>query len=187
MKSWQMMTSKEWQGVPIPPSIIHYLLGYIYTLFMHHLFTQASALEKHHMSFLQDASRQNTTCLLQQKHPIIRQFPGKHHDTTESPKKPETVTSNSPKKLQDTFFIISTTWRVTRSNKVLWGNRPWECILQYIEWVDLKWMPHVIAQTEKLVCLSSGRRMPGKTHGFNPSLSPNSVDPRISKFKEWKD
>ena len=30
MKSLQMMTNKKWQGVPIPSSIIHCLLGYIY-------------------------------------------------------------------------------------------------------------------------------------------------------------
>jgi hypothetical protein len=30
MKSRQTMASKEWQGIPIPSSIVHRLLGYFY-------------------------------------------------------------------------------------------------------------------------------------------------------------
>jgi hypothetical protein len=30
MKLQQMMTIKEWQGIPIPSHIIHCLLGYVY-------------------------------------------------------------------------------------------------------------------------------------------------------------
>ena len=63
---------------------------YLYT-FQFHLFSQTSTSAKHHMIFFQAASRKNTTCpfsakhppmcLLQQKHPLIRQFPEKHHMT----------------------------------------------------------------------------------------------------------
>ena len=68
MKSQQMMTSKEWQGEPIPQSIVHSLLGYIYTLSKYHLFSQASALEKHHMPPFQAAIK-NTMSLFLAKHP----------------------------------------------------------------------------------------------------------------------
>ena len=53
-------TSKEWQGEPIPHSIIHCLLGYIYTLSKHHVFSQASTLAKHHIAFF---LQKNTMCL----------------------------------------------------------------------------------------------------------------------------
>jgi hypothetical protein len=51
------MTSKEWEGEPIPHSIVHSLLGYISTLSKHHMFSQTSALAQHHMPFSQAASR----------------------------------------------------------------------------------------------------------------------------------
>jgi hypothetical protein len=51
------MASKEWQGVSIPSSIVDCPLGYIYILSKHHVFSQASALAKHHMAFYQTASR----------------------------------------------------------------------------------------------------------------------------------
>jgi hypothetical protein len=79
-------TSKEWQGKPILHSGVHGLLNFIYTLSKHHVFFQASALGKHHMPFFQTASQKTTSqfstkhppmCLLQQKHPLIRQ----HHMT----------------------------------------------------------------------------------------------------------
>jgi hypothetical protein len=54
------MTSKEWQSEVILHSVIHCLLGYIYTLSEHHMFSQESALAKHRM-------------------PLSRQFPVKHH------------------------------------------------------------------------------------------------------------
>ena len=60
------MTSEEWQGIPIPQSIIHCLLGYTYTLSRHHVFSQASALAEHHTAPFQAAS---TTRLLSAKHP----------------------------------------------------------------------------------------------------------------------
>jgi hypothetical protein len=50
-----MMTSNGWQGEPIPYSIVHCLLGYIYTLSKHHTFSQASALAKHHIPLFQAA------------------------------------------------------------------------------------------------------------------------------------
>ena len=58
MMSQKMMISKEWQGEPMPHSI-QCPFGYIYIL---HMFSQASALAKHHMSFFQAASRK-TLCL----------------------------------------------------------------------------------------------------------------------------
>jgi hypothetical protein len=44
-KSQQMMSSKKWQGKPIPYSVLHCLLGYIYTFSKHHMFSQVSALK----------------------------------------------------------------------------------------------------------------------------------------------
>jgi hypothetical protein len=79
---------QEVQREPIPHSVVHCLLGYIYTLSKHHVFSQESAPAKHHMPFSQAASRKTRrlfsakyppTYLLQQKHPLIRQFPEKHH------------------------------------------------------------------------------------------------------------
>jgi hypothetical protein len=79
--------SKEWQGEAMAHSTTH-CLDCIHTLSKHHIFSQASALAKHHMPFCQKSSFQkNTTCLfsaehpltwlLQQKHPLIRQIPEK--------------------------------------------------------------------------------------------------------------
>jgi hypothetical protein len=42
-------TSKEWQGEPMLHSVLHCLLGYIYTFSKHHMFSQVSALVKHYM------------------------------------------------------------------------------------------------------------------------------------------
>jgi hypothetical protein len=75
------MISKAWQGKLLPPSIVHCPLGYIYTLSKHHVFSQVSALAKHHTPLFQAASRKNTMCLLQQNHPLIRQFPEKYYMT----------------------------------------------------------------------------------------------------------
>jgi hypothetical protein len=87
-------TSKEWQGEPMPHSITHYLLGYIYTPSKHHMLSHVSALVKHHIPFFPGSFQKNTICLfsakhpatylLQQKHPLIRQFPEKHHVTQSS-------------------------------------------------------------------------------------------------------
>ena len=66
------------------------LLGCIYTFSKHHMFSQASALAKHHIPLSRQLpenhhisvlSKTSSTCLLQQKHPLIRQFPEKHHMT----------------------------------------------------------------------------------------------------------
>jgi hypothetical protein len=46
-----MVTSKEWQGEPIPHRIVQYLLGYIYTLPKHYILSQASTAAKYHMLF----------------------------------------------------------------------------------------------------------------------------------------
>jgi hypothetical protein len=44
-------------------SIIHCLLGYIYTLFKHHVFSQESVLVKHHIPFFLGSFQKNTMCL----------------------------------------------------------------------------------------------------------------------------
>jgi hypothetical protein len=92
-----MKTNKEWQGEPIP----HCLLAYIYTLSKHHVFSQAFTVAKYHMPLFQTASNKqtnkqtNTTphACFSKNNPLIRQFPEKHHISTESPKKPEISTS----------------------------------------------------------------------------------------------
>lgn len=73
MKSWKTVVSKEWQGKPIPHSVLHCLLGYIYALFKHHMFSQVSAVAKHHMPPFQVASRK-TPCLCSQPNilPCVR-------------------------------------------------------------------------------------------------------------------
>jgi hypothetical protein len=74
-----MMTIKEWQGEPTAHSIVHCLLGYVYILSKHHVFSQASVLAKYRMSLFQAASRKSPPICSQQKHPLIRRFPEKHH------------------------------------------------------------------------------------------------------------
>ena len=98
--------NNDQQGESIPHSIIHYLLGYIYTFYKHHMFYQASALAKYHIPFFQAASRKtptkhSSTCLFQQKHPFIRQFleKKKSHDTNKSPEKPEISTSETTSRI----------------------------------------------------------------------------------------
>jgi hypothetical protein len=86
-----MMTRKEWQGEPIPHSvvviIVHCLLGYIYIFPSTHSSRASHAL-------LPGSFQKTTTCLFSAKHPPMRQFPENTlHDTTESPKKPEIFTS----------------------------------------------------------------------------------------------
>jgi hypothetical protein len=81
MKSQQIMTSKEWQGEPIPESVvskewqgkpiipynsIHSLRDYIDTLSKHHMFFQTLALPKHHMPFFQAVSKK-TPCVCSQQ------------------------------------------------------------------------------------------------------------------------
>jgi hypothetical protein len=89
-----MKTSKEWQGEPMPHSIAHCLLRYIYTLFKHHMASQWSTLVKHDMLFFPVSFQRNTTCLFS-KYPLIRQFTEKpSQDTTGSPKKSEFSTSD---------------------------------------------------------------------------------------------
>ena len=82
-KSWQSMTCKEWQGESIPPSVVHCLWSYFYTLFKHQVFCQASALAKPHVP-----ASVNTSSPLKK-----RFFRKTSHDTTEPPKKPEIATS----------------------------------------------------------------------------------------------
>lgn len=87
MKSQQTISSKEWQGEPIPHSVrvfgVHRLLGSIYTLSKHHVFSR-----KISHALFSGTFQKNTTYLfptkyrpmcLQQKHPLTRQFPEKHH------------------------------------------------------------------------------------------------------------
>ena len=58
------ITRKEWQGIPIPSSIIHCLLDYIYILSKHHMFSLASTLSKHHIPLFQTAFRQHHMSVL---------------------------------------------------------------------------------------------------------------------------
>ena len=79
----------EWQGKPIPHSIIRCLLGYIYTLSKHHVISQVSGLPKTPHALFPACFRKNTTglfstkyppkFLLQQKNRYITQFQEKYH------------------------------------------------------------------------------------------------------------
>ena len=95
------MTSKEWQGEPIPQGC---LLGCNVYLFQTSVFSQASALAKHHMLFYQAASRKKIHMSLLNKtstHMSALAKTSSHktvsrktsRDTTESPKKPGISTS----------------------------------------------------------------------------------------------
>lgn len=101
MKSWKTVVSKEWQGKPIPHSVLHCLLGYIYALFKHHMFSQVSAVAKHHMPPFQVASRK-TPCLCSQPNilPCVRfsknMIAPPSYDTADSPKKLEHFTLCPP-------------------------------------------------------------------------------------------
>lgn len=82
---YEVMTNNDQQrrqGKPIPHSIIHCLLFYIYTLSKRHLFSQVATLRKYHMLFFQATSRKTPRVCPQQnilscewfskKHPFIR-------------------------------------------------------------------------------------------------------------------
>jgi len=97
------MTSKEWQGEPIPHSFIHYLLGYIYTFSRQSMFTQVSTSaephmpfisgcfqKKYHVSALSKISSHMSASAKTSSHKIVSRKTS--HDTTESPKKPEIST-----------------------------------------------------------------------------------------------
>jgi len=58
------MTSKEQQGTPIPSSIVYCLLGYIYVLFKCYMSSQTFTLPKHHMPLLQALSRKHHVSIL---------------------------------------------------------------------------------------------------------------------------
>ena len=62
MKLRQTMTSKEWQGITIPSSVIHCSLGYIYNPFQTPCVHQVLVLAKHHTPFSQAASRKTPFC-----------------------------------------------------------------------------------------------------------------------------
>jgi hypothetical protein len=76
--------------------VVHCLLGYIYTLFKRHVFSQASTLARHHMPFFPGCFQENTTCLfstnhpptclLHKKRPLIRQFSEKNMSLQRSQK-----------------------------------------------------------------------------------------------------
>lgn len=130
-----MVTSKEWQGKWIPHSIVsedqhkqtqsrpakkakvyqyhtapptvYWVI--FYTHFKHHVFSQASALTKHHMPLFQTAYRQTPCVCSQKKKKILpcvccnktsshKTVSNTHtqthtHDITESPKNPKISTS----------------------------------------------------------------------------------------------
>jgi hypothetical protein len=85
-------------------NVIHYLLGYIYTLSKHHMFSPVSALAKHRMLFFffQAASREITHVHSQQNifpHVCLNRTSFQlavsrkiSYDTTEYPKRPEIST-----------------------------------------------------------------------------------------------
>ena len=85
-----MKTSKEWQGEPMPHSVVHCLLGYIYILSKYHVSSQAPAPAKHPMPLFQAASIKTPCvcsqqclpmCLLQQSIHSYDSFPEKYHMT----------------------------------------------------------------------------------------------------------
>ena len=88
-----MMTNKEWQREPIPHSIIHCLLGYIYTLSKHHMFSQVSTLPKYHMPLYRQLPENHHESILSKTSSHKTVSIKTSHDTTESPKKPEISTS----------------------------------------------------------------------------------------------
>jgi hypothetical protein len=55
-KKQKKVPAKDLQTIPIPHSIIHCLLGYIYTLSRHHMFSQTSSQSKYHMPLFHPAS-----------------------------------------------------------------------------------------------------------------------------------
>ena len=83
MKSWQKMTSKESQGVPILSSAVHCPLGYIYPSQTCAFSNMGSPKTPH--ALFPGCLQKNTTCLflvkcspmclLQHKPPLKRQFP----------------------------------------------------------------------------------------------------------------
>ena len=103
---------QEVQREPIPHSVVHCLLGYIYILSKHHMFSQASVLAKHYKPPFSGSFQKNTTCLLQQNtwHNQLyglqrnQKFPLhwalKHHWTLIFTLK----TLNPPKKMKSYFY-----------------------------------------------------------------------------------
>jgi hypothetical protein len=94
-------------------SVVHCLLGYTYILSKHHMSSHASALTKHHTSLFHSASRKTLRVCSQQNifpcicfsktssHKMVSRKTS--HDTTESPKKPETSILGD----NDFFFLFS--------------------------------------------------------------------------------
>ena len=85
MKSWQMMTSKEWQGEPIPQVIVlvfvvvHSRFGlYLYPFQTFHILSSFCSSKMSHALF-PGYFPKNTTCIFLAKYPLLRQFPEKHH------------------------------------------------------------------------------------------------------------
>jgi hypothetical protein len=86
-----MKISKEYQGKPMPYSIVHCLLGYIYLLCKHHVFPQAFNLAKLSHALFLGSFQKSITYLFSAKHPPTCSRKTSH-DTTGSSKKPEIST-----------------------------------------------------------------------------------------------
>ena len=124
-----MKTIKELQGEPIPHSIVHCLLGYIYNISKH----QSSALAKYHTSFFQAASRKIPHVCSQQNvilcvyvyalakkksfHETVSRKTS--YNTTESPKKPEISTSHDLLRVIETWKYMECLGR----RSFIWLNR----------------------------------------------------------------
>jgi hypothetical protein len=69
LRSSNKWWSAEWQGEPSPHSIVHCLLDYIYTLFKHQVFPQASirSSKTSHILFL-GSFQKDTMCLFSAKY-----------------------------------------------------------------------------------------------------------------------
>jgi hypothetical protein len=90
MNSWQTKTSKDWQGVPTPYSVVHYLLGYIYISFQHHELFYLCLLQWNIPSHVCFSKTSIHLCLFQEnilshvcfsKTPFYVCAPGKYHFT----------------------------------------------------------------------------------------------------------
>ena len=114
------MTSKEWQGQPIPSasSTVHWAI-YLYSLQTSPVLSSIHSSKTSHALFPGCLQKNTTclflanyhpTCLLQQKHTLLRQFPEKiSHDTTESQINGEISTS--------TYFMRKESISNKRKNK----------------------------------------------------------------------
>jgi hypothetical protein len=100
-------TKKEWQGKPIPSSIVHCILGYKSIFSKHHVLSQASALAKHHMPLCRVAFRKIHMSVLSKTpfHESASAETSSHKKVSRKLSKDTTESSNNPE--------ISTSWLAT--------------------------------------------------------------------------